>query len=94
MPGPGTSKEDKRRKRRSLPYEKKPQADIARLRSKFLKARTTPGSITTKADIKYARKIITASSKAELKALGSILGLAGKGIVRILNKRKKKNPHK
>ena len=26
----GTSKEDKRRKRRSLPYEKKPQADKAR----------------------------------------------------------------
>ena len=30
MAGVGTSKEDKRRKRRSLPHEKKPQADKAR----------------------------------------------------------------
>ena len=36
--GVGTSKEDKRRKRRSLPYEKKPQADKARLK-KSLKSR-------------------------------------------------------
>ena len=94
MSGVGTSKEDKRRKRRSLPYEKKPQADIARLRNKFRKARTTPGSLTTKADIKHARTIIKASSKAQLKAIDSILGLGGEGITRILNKRKKKNPHK
>ena len=36
MSGVGTSKEDKRRKRRSLPYEKKPQADKA-LRKKRIK---------------------------------------------------------
>tara|TARA_R100001244_G_scaffold80383_1_gene62951 strand:- start:306 stop:596 length:291 start_codon:yes stop_codon:yes gene_type:complete len=38
--GVGTSKEDKRRKRRSLPYEKKPQADKARLK-KSLSGKTT-----------------------------------------------------
>ncbi len=94
MPGPGTSKEDKRRKRRSLPYEKKPQADMARLKKKFLQARTgvkdpqagtiTPGGKLTKKDIKVI-----------LRPLGrGLSGAAAEGIVRILNKRKKKNPHK
>ena len=35
MSGIGTSKEDKRRKRRSLPYEKKPQADKARIKKRI-----------------------------------------------------------
>ena len=37
MAGVGTSKEDKRRKRRSLPHEKKPQADKARAKAKYKK---------------------------------------------------------
>ena len=37
MVGVGTSKEDKRRKRRSLPHEKKPQADKARAKAKYKK---------------------------------------------------------
>ena len=39
MAGGGTSKEDKRRKRRSLPHEKKPQADKARVKARIKKAR-------------------------------------------------------
>jgi len=35
--GVGTSKEDKKRKRRSLPYEKKPQADAAIQKKKIEK---------------------------------------------------------
>ena len=101
MPGPGTSKEDKRRKRRSLPYEKKPQADMARLKKKFLQARTgvkdpqagtiTPGGKLTKKDI----KVILRPLGKILRPLGrGLSGAAAEGIVRILNKRKKKNPHK
>jgi len=37
MAGVGTSKEDKRRKRRSLPHEKKPQADKAIAKAKYKK---------------------------------------------------------
>ena len=37
MAGVGTSKEDKRRKSRSLPHEKKPQADKARAKAKYKK---------------------------------------------------------
>ena len=35
MSGIGTSKEDKRRKRRSLPHEKKPQADKALIKKRI-----------------------------------------------------------
>ena len=48
MAGIGTSKEDKRRKRRSLPHEKKPQADRARAVAKIVKSRTKPGRTLTK----------------------------------------------
>ena len=45
MVGVGTSKEDKRRKRRSLPHEKKPQADKARAKARIKKARETQKKI-------------------------------------------------
>ena len=45
MSGVGTSKEDKRRKRRSLPYEKKPQADKARRKKQIMKISKIAGKI-------------------------------------------------
>ena len=39
MAGIGTSKEDKRRKRRSLPHEKKLQADKARAKKRLKKVK-------------------------------------------------------
>ena len=62
MPGPGTSKEDKRRKRRSLPYEKKPQADKA-LRKKRIK---TIIKKATKAAVKAATMIPPVKAAAGL----------------------------
>ena len=49
--------------------EKKSQADIARLRSKFQKARQQPGRAVSDKDIKHVIKMINPFSKADLKEI-------------------------
>ena len=51
------------------PNKKKLQADIARLRSKFQKARQQPGRTVSDKDIKHARKMINPFSRADLKEI-------------------------
>ena len=62
------------------PNKKKLQADIARLRSKFQKARQQPGRTVSDKDIKHARKMINPFSKADLKEIEKEISAIAKEI--------------